>query len=136
MRDKYSQPLRRKLTSLFVIVIASTILASCSGAQYYAKSNLNSMSIGQSKEALLNNFNGNAAGGVAVPPMVIRAAQKSDDELIEVGEMLLSDGSTGIVAYWFLFQNGILEQWGQPEDWKDVKARYEINYNPSIGVSR
>jgi hypothetical protein len=68
--------------------------------------------------------------------MLIRAAQKNNENLIEVGEVLLTDGVSPTVAYWFLFNNGKLEQWGQPEDWKDVKARYEISYSPSTSISR
>ncbi len=56
-------------------------------------------------------------------------------KLLEVGEVLMTDGVSPTVAYWFLFEDGVLVQWGQPEDWKDVKARYEIKYNPLIGVS-
>ena len=67
--------------------------------------------------------------------MQIRAAQKSDGKLVEVGEVLMTDGVSPTVAYWFLFENGLLVQWGQPADWKEVKARYEISYNPSTGVT-
>ena len=120
----------------FVIVLFVTLLVSACAVnqQYYMKSNLNSVSIGQTKQQLLGLFPGQKKRGGA-PPMQIRAAQKSNGKLIEIGELLMTDGVSPTVAYWFLFEDNSLAQWGQPADWKDVKARYEINYNPSIGVT-
>ena len=118
----------------FVLVVVCLISACAVQQRYYTKSNLNRISIGQTKGQLLNKFSGeNKPGGP--PPMQIRAAQKSNGKLLEVGEVLMTDGVLPTVADWFLFEDGALVQWGQPEDWKDVKARYEINYNPLIGVS-
>ena len=120
----------------FVLIVLCLISACAVQQHYYTKSNLNTISIGQTKHELLNKFPGeNKPGGA--PPMLIRAAQKSNGKMLEVGEVLMTDGVSypPTVAYWFLFEDGVLVQWGQPEDWKDVKARYEINYNPSVGVS-
>jgi hypothetical protein len=30
-------------------------------------------------------------------------------------------------TYWFLFENGALIQWGQPQDWPPVARKYEID---------
>lgn len=121
-----------KTTVIFIFL--TTLLAACAVQQrYYAKSNLNQISLGNTKQQLLSKFPGSNHRG-APPPMRIRAAQKNNDKLIEVGEVIMSDGITA-TTIWFLFENGVLVQWGQPEDWKDVKARYEISYNPSTGVT-
>ena len=111
------------------------LLASCATYQrYYLKANLNDISVGNSKTQILSLFPGeNKRGGA--PPMQIRAAKKTNDKLLEVGEVLLTDGVSPTVAYWFLFEDGVLVQWGEPADWKDVKARYEISYTPTLGVS-
>ena len=120
---------------LFILFVVFLISACATHQSYYSKSNLNTISIGQTKQELLNKFPGVDKYGGS-PPMQIRAAQKSNDTLFEVGELLMSDKVSPVVAYWFLFKDGVLIQWGQPEDWRDVKARYEISYNPPIGVSR
>jgi len=120
--------MRKLLSAIFITVL----LAGCATVQqYYLKTNLNNISIGQSKQSLLNLFPGQPRVGGA-PPMQIRAAQKNDSSLIEVGEVLMTDGVSATVAYWFLFEDGVLVQWGQPSDWKAVKARYEISYSPSV----
>ena len=123
------------MKKLALILFFALLVSACAvQQQYYLKSNLNNISIGQTKQQLLEMFPGqNSIGGA--PPMQIRAAQKSNGKLIEVGEVLMTDGVSATVAYWFLFEDGELVQWGQPADWKEVKARYEINYNPSIGVT-
>ena len=123
------------MKKLGLVLFVALLVSACAVQQrYYIKSNLNNIAIGQTKEQLLRMFPGEKQAGGA-PPMQIRAAQKSNGKLIEVGEVLMTDGVSNTVAYWFLFEDGALAQWGQPEDWKEVKARYEINYNPSIGVS-
>ena len=124
------------MKKLSLLIFALFIITGCAIQQrYYLKSNLNSVSIGQTKQELFNMFPGEKNSGGA-PPLLIRGAQESDGSLIEVGEVVLTDGVSPTVPYWFLFENGRLVQWGQPEDWKEVKARYEISYNPSQGISR
>mgnify|MGYP000356014835 CR=1 FL=1 len=123
------------MKKIFILLFATVFITACATTQqYYVKSNLNKVSIGQSKYQLLSMFPGQPQRGGA-PPMQIRAAQKTGDTLVEVGEVLMTDGVSVAVAYWFLFEDGSLVQWGQPADWKEVKARYEISYNPSSGVS-
>jgi len=41
----------------------------------------------------------------------------------------------GTVSHWLFFEDGTLAQWGTPSDWKAIKSRYEINYNPSVGLT-
>jgi len=109
------------------IFFLSMLITACQ--HYYLKSNLNNIAIGQSKAELLKMF----TSLEGVPPMQIRAAQQDGDSLVEVGEILMTDG-VSLATYWFLFENGSLMQWGQSTDWKEVQARYEINYNPSPSV--
>lgn len=104
--------------------------------QYYLKSNLNQISLGQTKEKTLSMFpRRQSALSGNIPGMEIRASQRSSNgKLLEVGEVLLTDGVTPSVSYWFMFEDGLLVQWGRPEDWKKAAARYDINFNPSPGV--
>ncbi|MDH5217156.1 MAG: hypothetical protein OEX19_05650 [Gammaproteobacteria bacterium] len=122
----------KKISSLILVLF---FLLSCA-QQYYLKSSLNNISIGNSKQQLLALFPGQGRvidGGA--PPLQIRSAKKHNGKLIEIGELLMSDGVSAAVPHWFLFEDGELVQWGQPQDWKEVKARYEINYNPPVGVT-
>ncbi len=100
---------------------------------FYQRISLNKISIGQTKGQVLAYYQGQAVGNV--PGMEMRASQKNaSGKLIEVGEVLLTDGVTSTVSYWFIFENGILVQWGRPEDWQQAATRYEINYNRPPGV--
>ena len=102
---------------------------------YYTKSNLNYLTLGQTKEKTLSMFPGERSSNRVIPGMEIRAAQRSSSgKLLEVGEVLLSDGVTPTVSHWFMFEDGLLVQWGRPEDWNKAAARYDINFNPSPGV--
>lgn len=105
---------------------------------YYSDENLNHISVGDSKENLLNRFRPQNVGGQDVPSMKIRAARRDNSgKLLEVGEVPLTamvGREKGLVYFWFLFENGRLTQWGRPEDWRAVGRRYEINFNPTVGV--
>lgn len=108
--------------------------------RYYLKTNMNKITIGQTKANVLSMFPGELTekgvrpqGGA--PGMEIRAAHRSSSgKLLEVGEVLLTDGVTSTVSHWFMFEDGLLVQWGRPEDWNKAAARYDINFNPSPGV--
>lgn len=119
-----------------IVALIFTLLYGCSSPNqlYYTKSNLNTISIGMYKNQLLNKFPGGNRPGDP-PPMMIRAAKKHEGKLIEVAEVLLTDGVSPTMAYWFLFEDAQLVQWGQPADWKQVGARYEISYTPSVGIN-
>jgi len=120
------------MNRILKIFLLCTFITACQ-QQYYLTSNLNNISIGQSKSELLKMFRGEHQEGGA-PSMQIRAAKQDGDSLIEIGEVLMTDRVSPTVAYWFLFENGSLIRWGQPADWKEIKVRYEINYNPSPSI--
>jgi len=87
-----------------------------------------------SKASLLSAYS-NKDNPKAVP-LVIRATKFINGELIEIGELpMMSQATKQKTTYWFLFVDGSLKQWGEPRDWQDVKARYEISYNPSASVN-
>ncbi|MGI2107702.1 hypothetical protein ACRN9A_21535 [Shewanella frigidimarina] len=117
-----------------ILLVLLVALVGCSTPvqRYYLNSNLNTISIGMDKAQLLNNFPGEKVA-YGAPAMMVRAAKKNNDILVEVAEVLMTDGASQTVAYWFLFENSKLIQWGQPADWKEVAARYEISYSPSVG---
>lgn len=121
-------------------LLSLIILTSCSstGPWYWKQSSLNSLSLGMSKESLLQTYPGAAQDGRQVTGMQIRAARKTDrGTLLEVGEVpLIQDVNQTITSYWFLFEDGRLVQWGRPEDWRAVSARYDIHFNPSPSVPR
>jgi len=124
----------KKLT-VCIAVVALLSLVGCA-QRYYLKSNLNYISLGQTKEKTLSMFSSQqSALSGNIPGMQIRAAQRSiNGKLLEVGEVLLTDGVTRPVSHWFMFEDGLLVQWGRPEDWKKAAMRYDINFNPSPGV--
>jgi len=124
----------KKLT-VCIAVVALLSLVGCA-QRYYLKSNLNHISLGQTKEKTLSMFpSRQSAWSGNIPGMEIRAAQRSSNgKLLEIGEVLLTDGVTPTVSHWFMFEDGLLVQWGRPEDWKKAAARYDINFNPSPGV--
>lgn len=120
-----------------IFILITVFMAGCAQQQYYLKSNLNLVSVGQSKAEILAMFPGqNRLFGGGAPPMQIRAAKRENGKLVEVGEVLMTDGVSPTVAYWFLFEGGELIQWGQPADWQKVSGRYEISYSPAVGATR
>lgn len=114
---------------------ACLALTSCTG--YYLSSNLNTWAIGQPKDVFLQRYpQGSCGWECAIRGFELRAAQRqSDGSLVEVGTLTLSpDGYADPVEYWLLFVDAELVQWGQPQDWRDVAARYEIAFNPVPAV--
>ena len=125
-------------TSPAVVVLVAILLTACS-AVYYAETNINSVSIGTSKDTLMRAWP--AKGDI--PGLSIRAARRTaSGTLLEVGEIpMVSDekersGTRKIRTYWFLFEDGKLAQWGRPEDWRETSKRYDIHFNPTVGVPR
>ena len=127
------------MKKFLLLIFISILLQACAFRQlYYSKSSLNYISIGQTKEEIFKIFpkgESKAIDTIGTPPIQLRAAQKNNGKLIEVAEVFLSNINYNPIPYWFIFENGILVQYGQPSDWKEVKDRYEIIYNPSFGVS-
>lgn len=120
-----------KLTA--ICLFFGLIVSSCTIVpMYYKESNLNSLSIGLQKNQLISAYGGKDR---TVVPLIIRASKVKDGEVIEIGEMPMIAALGRIKNYWFLFIDGTLKQWGEARDWQDVKARYEINYNPSASVN-
>jgi hypothetical protein len=76
------------------------------------------------------------APGALCTGMEVRAARQLDSgSLIEVGTIRLTNPSDrNPVEYWLLFVDGRLKQWGRPEDWQSVAARYQVDFNPTPGV--
>ncbi len=119
---------------ILIIIVASLVTACVDTQWYFYKSNLNALSIGISKSSILSAFSNTK--NPKVVPLIIRATKTVNGELIEIGEVpLMSQATKQTTTYWFLFVDGYLKQWGEPRDWQEVKARYEINYNPSASVN-
>ncbi|MEW6078580.1 MAG: hypothetical protein AB1724_12255 [Thermodesulfobacteriota bacterium] len=119
-----------RIVKLVVLAVSLSLMFGC--ATYYLQSNLNGLSVGISKSAFLYTFPDTRT----TQGPILRAAQKGKDGLIEVFTMEMTGGQLGQqpVPFWFLFENGSLTQWGRPEDWRNVSASYEINFNPAHGV--
>jgi hypothetical protein len=120
------------------IVLVLLILTGCAEAQhYYLQSSLNSLTVGMPKETLLSGYSGTTREGHQAPGMVIRAARKTErGNVLEVAELPMLSPEGRITTFWFLFDDGQLIQWGRPEDWRRVSARYDINFNPTPYVPR
>src|SRR5215471_13250740 len=130
-------PPLRLAASVMALAITLTVQGCSTGTWYYYESNLNRLSVGMSKDSLLTAFRGGEVDGKLQSGMQIRAAKRTDSgDLLEVGQMILMDetNTQRKVPYWFLFKNGRLAQWGRPDDWRAVAARYEIDFNPGVGV--
>lgn len=124
----------KKLITIIVFMIF-TILLGCT-QEVYLKTNLNKISLGQTKEQVLSNFPSRKDGlrGV-IPGMEIRAAQHSaNGKLLEFGEVLLSDGVKPTDSYWFIFEDGLLVQWGLPKDWKKASSEF-VNPSPNLKLN-
>ena len=104
-------------------------------SRYYLESNLNTIPIGLTKAEFLSTYNGASCGGCK--SAVLRAAQKgSDGILVEVLTLEMLGSASVATDYWFVFKNSVLVQWGRPEDWQQVAAKYEVSFNPGPSVRR
>jgi hypothetical protein len=101
------RPVYKLAAILFV-----TLLISCAPTQYYySKTGLSRVEIGQTKAQVKAMFPGEPSAGGA-PGMQITAATKAQDgRLVEVGEVLLSDGGPRPKKYTFVFNDGVLVRW-------------------------
>lgn len=110
------------------------VLTACT--YYYLTSNLNTLAPGQTKADIQRRFPMKQGTFETTVGFELRAARvQQDGSLIEVGSLLLArDGINHPESYWLLFRDGKLVQWGQPDDWQTVSARYQIDFNPRPAV--
>lgn len=123
-----------------VVVVAGLVFgAGCASTPTftYTESNLGNIRVGDPKERILGMFASKITSGEITQGMTIRAARRdTSGNLIEVGEVLLlnEEDIYKLTPYWFLFENGRLQGWGRPEDWRAFSAKYQIDFNPSAPV--
>ena len=129
---------RQSVRAAALLTVTLIIAAGCSINRTYLDTSLNNLSVGMSKDAVLTYYAFTTPQGARAHGMKMRATRQTErGSLLEVGEVPLWDRSVGRdIPYWLLFENGKLIQWGRPEDWRSVAARYQIDFNPSPGISR
>ena len=104
----------------------------------YTESNLSKIRVGDPKERILGIFATKITNDEVTHGMTIRAAQKdASGNLLEVGEVLLlnEEDIYKLTPHWFLFENGRLQGWGRPEDWRGFSAKYPIDFTPSAPIT-
>ena len=113
-----------------LVVAALSLAVVACGFYYFPESQLQQLAPGQTKQQFLARFS-----DTAYSRPVLRAA-KSDSagRLIEVITLMMADPYKEATEYWFVFKNGVLQQWGRPEDWTNAAATYDINFNPQPRV--
>lgn len=105
------------------------LLTGCWAVAYPA-SNLNRVQPGWTRDQFLNYW----AQGKGKQP-ILRASKAAPGDTIAVYTMPFRDGAMASdIEYWFLFKNSRLVQWGQPADWRQVAATYQIDFNPGPAV--
>lgn len=105
------------------IVLTAALLTGC--AYNFSSSVLNGLSLGATKHEFVQRY---TISGMQGP--VTRASKMAGSDTIEVLSLTLDEPNHAHADYWFVFRNSRLEQWGRPEDWRPVAARYEISWNP------
>ena len=71
---------------------------------------------------------------VKVEGMRLRASRMSDRKTrIEVAEVSLMESDGRKTAYWFLFENSRLIEFGRPEQWKATAAQYRVDLDDRHG---
>ena len=109
---------------------------------YQPRGRLTTIRAGDAKEAVFELFgttierrNGSL---VRIEGMRLRATGRSPHHAqVEVAEVRIGDTAAGSL-YWFLFGDGRLVAWGQPEEWAAATGRYqvEIKYQPNPSPTR
>lgn len=127
--------------NLWKILAFATALSCTPPIHYYLVSGTNNWRTGLAKDEFISSYRSGACGksGLGVsyrcPGFETRAAQRQPDgSLVEVGVIPLMREGEAPVEYWLLFRNSHLVQWGRPEDWQQVAARYRIDFNPAPSV--
>jgi len=125
--------------SALTLIATVLLMLACASSRpdVYLENNINLVSVGMPKDAMLQQFGFTNSDGKDVYGLRMRAARKgSDGKLIEVGEMPLLTQNSQVIQYWFLFVDGRLAQWGRPGDWRSASGRYQIDFSPSAFVPR
>lgn len=112
----------RRLLLLLTVAVA--------GCTYnYSASALNAVSLGATKQDFVRQYTRQA-----MQSPVPRASKIVAGDTVEVLTLPIRGLDRRDVDYWFVFKNNRLIQWGKPEDWQQVAATYQIEYNPSSAV--
>ncbi len=123
-----------------VVVVAGLVFGSgCASIPTftYTEENLRTVRVGDSKERILAIFVTKITSEEITRGMTISVARKdASGNLVEVGEVFLlnKEDMYKLTPYWFLFENGRLQGWGRPEDWRAFSTQYQIDFNPSVPV--
>ena len=121
-----------------VVAVAVAFVGCASTPTFtYTESNLRNVRVGDAKERILGIFATKITNEEVTHGMTIRAARRdASGNLVEVGEVLLlnEEDILKLTPYWFLFENGRLQGWGRPEDWRDFSVKYPVDFNPSPPV--
>lgn len=121
-----------------VFSLASTLVMMACFPNYWPDSNLNNMRLSITKDEFISYWGDgkkctNLIWGACAGPVLRAARMSSGNVLTEVLTLqFTSSGSNEGVEHWFVFQNGRLVQWGKPQDWQAVAARYEVSFTPSV----
>jgi len=123
---------------VLLVLIASGAAGCSAGAPAYRdETSLRSLSLGESKAAVLATFgeHDRDAQNKPIPVVAMRmqiGERTGAGDFLEIGEVPLIDRSSGRVTYyWVLFENGRLAVWGRPEEWGLVAGRYPIRFRPT-----
>ncbi len=114
---------------------AVLVIAGCGGSQllYWDDANLQRISPGWSRQQFLGQWANPDPNAQVVQP-VLRAAKNDQGKVTEVFTLdmrdQMRDQNRQATTYWFVFEGGVLRQWGRPGDWAQVAATYDINFNP------
>jgi hypothetical protein len=114
------------------LLILLVVLAGCTTT--FLNSSLNNIELETSKAQFFAYWQSGCKGGTCDLPIVRAAKTTSDGLLTEVVTIVLVDNSANRTEHWFVFKAGRLKQWGRPEDWQQVAARYEVAFNPTPSV--
>lgn len=120
--------MRKRLIFAALLAGQSAYVAGC--VSPYWASEMNAVPVGISKQDFFKHFSRDHYYNP-----VARASKMTADGILEVFTMPLRQSAmANDVDYWFLFKNDRLMQWGRPEDWQQVAATYQIEFNPRASV--
>ena len=111
--------------ALAVLVIEGCV----SQLVYWDDTNLQSLSPGWSRQQFLAQWSDPDSNARVAQP-VLRAAKNDQGKVTEVFTLDMRDQFSQVTPYWFVFEDGVLRQWGPPGDWAQVAATYDIDFDP------